>query len=303
MGISRIEEVTYGVTDIAECVRFFNDFGLQGSETGEHGATFGTPAGQTLRLRELSDPALPPALEDGSTIREMIWGVESQAELRALAEELARDREVTEAADGTLRTRDETGYAIGLRVAAVQEPLRRHRATNASGSVGRVNHPLERYGRARPLRICHVALWIPQAEREQAVGFYVDRLGFRITDQLEDMGTFMQARDDFEQHTLLLGHRTDRSGINHVAYEVLNFDEVVEGGNHMVASGWKEARRLGRHTIGSNVFRFFHAPCGGRVEYAADMDRVDEAYGPNIYEQRPPHHIWMLTTNGQKEDL
>ena len=35
----------------------------------------------------------------------------------------------------------------------------------------------------------------------------------------------------------------------------------------------------------------------------ADMDRVDEGYGPNIYEQRPPHHMWMLTTNGQKEEL
>jgi hypothetical protein len=77
----------------------------------------------------------------------------------------------------------------------------------------------------------------------------------------------------------------------------------VEGGNHMVGSGWKESRRLGRHTIGSNVFRFFLAPCGGRVELAADMDRVDENYGPNIYEQRPPHHMWMLTTNGQKEEL
>ena len=64
----------------------------------------------------------------------------------------------------------------------------------------------------------------------------------------------------------------------------------------MVARGWKESRRLGRHTIGSNVFRFFQAPCGGRVELAADMDRVDDGYGPNIYEERPPHHLWMLTT-------
>jgi len=30
------------------------------------------------------------------------------------------------------------------------------------------------------------------------------------------------------------------------------------------------------------------------------MDRVDAGYGPNVYEQRPPHHIWMLTSSGQK---
>jgi hypothetical protein len=33
------------------------------------------------------------------------------------------------------------------------------------------------------------------------------------------------------------------------------------------------------------------------------MDRVDDSYGPNIYTERPPHHMWMLTTNGQKEEL
>ena len=60
--------------------------------------------------------------------------------------------------------------------------------------------------------------------------------------------------------------------------EVWDHDEVIEGGNYMTEQGWKEARRLGRHTIGSNVFRFFEAPCGGRIELAADMDRVDKSF-------------------------
>ena len=85
----------------------------------------------------------------------------------------------------------------------------------------------------------------------------------------------MQAEGDWEQHTFLLSHRPDTLGINHTAYEVRDIDEVIEGGNYMLAQGWEEARVLGRHTVGSNVFRFFHAPCGGRVEYAADMSRVD----------------------------
>ncbi len=63
----------------------------------------------------------------------------------------------------------------------------------------------------------------------------------------------------------------------------------------MIDRGWREARRLGRHTVGSNIFRFIHAPCGGRVEFAADMDRVDDSYGPNVHEVTPPHHIWTLT--------
>ena len=303
MGILRVEEARFGVTDIAECVRFFSDFGLLALESGDHGAAFATPAGQRLELYAHDDPSLPPALEPGATIREVVWGVDDAASLDALAEELSSDRDVEVGPDGVVRTRDNTGFALGLRVAQPRpvDPGEPRRA-NVSGTVERWNQPITSYGRAHPMRICHVALNIPAEGREQAVAFYVDRLRFRITDQLLDMGTFMQCEGDIDQHTLLLAHRPDRAGINHVAYEVRNFDEVAEGGNHMVACGWKEARRLGRHTIGSNVFRFFHAPCGGRVEYAADMDRVDAGYGPNVYEQRPPHHIWMLTSSGQKGD-
>lgn len=303
MGICRIEELHFGVEDVGECVKFFGDFGLEPAEAPDQGAMFVTPVGQQLHLRPANDPTLPPALEQGSTIREVIWGVTSSDDLTELRTELATDREVTEDQDGTLHTHDHSGFGIGLRLAQQRTAELSHRRTNATGAEGRWNEPLERLGRAHPYRFCHVALFIRTAGWEEAVKFYTERLRFRVTDQLLDMGTFMQAQNDHDQHTLLLAHRADKTAINHIAYEVANFDEVVEGGNHMVASGWKESRRLGRHTIGSNVFRFFQAPCGGRVELAADMDRVDERYGPNIYEERPPHHMWMLTTNGQKEEL
>ena len=303
MGICRIEELHYGVEDVAECTRFFSDFGLVQSESNNGATVFVTPAGQRLHLHAADDSKLPPALEQGSTIREIVWGVETAQDLRELGDALGVDRTVDEDPDGTLHSHDHTGFGIGLRVATATATELSHRGVNATGREGRWNEPLQRLGRAHPYRFCHVALFIPTAGWEEAVAFYTERLRFRVSDQLLDMGTFMRAENDHDQHTLLLGHRQDRTAINHVAYEVANFDEVVEGGNHMVASGWKESRRFGRHTIGSNVFRFFMAPCGGRVELAADMDRVDESYGPNIYEQRPPHHMWMLTTNGQKEEL
>jgi hypothetical protein len=114
------------------------------------------------------------------------------------------------------------------------------------------------------------------------------------------MGVFMRAPGDDDQHTLLLCHRPDRAGINHTAYEVTSVDQVIVGANDMIDRGWREARRLGRHTVGSNIFRFIHAPCGGRVEFAADMDRVDDSYGPNDHEVTPPHHIWTLKTSREE---
>jgi catechol 2,3-dioxygenase-like lactoylglutathione lyase family enzyme len=153
-----------------------------------------------------------------------------------------------------------------------------------------MRHP----GRVRPLRLCHVALDIVKAGKEEAVAFYTDRLGFVPTDRPAKVGVFMRAPGDTDHHTLLLCHRPDKNGINHCAFEVARIDEVIVGANDMIEKGWHEARRLGRHTVGSNIFRFIHAPCGGRVEFAADMDRVDENYGPNDYEETPPHTIWTL---------
>jgi hypothetical protein len=113
---------------------------------------------------------------------------------------------------------------------------------------------------------------------------------------VQKVGVFMRAPGDTDHHTLLLCHRPDRAAINHTAYEVASLDEVIVGANDMIDRGWHEARRLGRHTVGSNIFRFIHAPCGGRVEFAADMDRVDESYGPNDHEETPPHTLWTLRT-------
>jgi hypothetical protein len=116
------------------------------------------------------------------------------------------------------------------------------------------------------------------------------------TDRPAKVGVFMRAPGDTDHHTLLLCHRPDRAGINHCAFEVATIDEVIVGANDMIDKGWHEARRLGRHTVGSNIFRFVHAPCGGRMEFAADMDRVDDSYGPNDYEETPPHTLWTLKT-------
>ncbi|MGW2282365.1 VOC family protein [Streptomyces sp. NPDC001770] len=299
MGIQRIESVTYSIDDLDACVRFFTDFGLIPGERTATRATFETQAGQALHLDTLPGPSLPPALEEGPTLREVVWGVDTEAELAKLVARVAVDREVTLTGDGVHHTRDETGFGLGLALARPEAPdtAGGPREANTSGSVRRWNTPLEPVGRVRPLRMCHVALNIPKAGQEKAVAFYLDRLGFRATDIVKPMGTFMQCEGDDDQHNFLLCHRPDRAGVNHVSYEVPGFDDVIEGGNHMIAQGWQEARRLGRHTVGSNVFRFVHAPCGGRVEYAADMDRVDASYETRVHETTPPHHIWTLRTS------
>jgi len=302
VGIQRVESVVYSVDDLDTSVRFFEDLGLSLVQRQDTRAVFETRVKQTVQLDSSADPALPPALEAGPTIREVTWGVDTAQELETLVGRVKADRDVVLGDDGVYRTVDETGFGLGLTLVAPAgfEPAPA-RPGNTMGAVGRWNAPLESVGRVRPLRICHVALNIPKPGRAEAVAFYVERLGFIPTDIVEPMGTFMRCEGDADQHNFLLCHRPDRAGVNHVSFEVPGFDDVIEGGNYMIAQGWQEARRLGRHTVGSNVFRFVHAPCGGRVEYAADMDRVDASYGTRVHETAPPHHIWTLRSSKEAQ--
>ncbi len=294
MGVQRIESVIYTVDDLATNIRFFDDFGLSLEWADDMTAVFRTRIGQSLRLETHDRPDLPPALEQGPTVREIIWGVDTPAELARLAARVGASR----SEDGVFRTVDRTGFGVGLSLADISSYVpSAPRPANTTGAVNRVNQALSSVGRVRPIRMCHVALNIPKAGQEEAVAFYVDGLEFIPTDVVKPMGTFMRVEGDTDQHNFLLCHRPDRAGINHVSYEVAGFDDVIEGGNWMIEQGWQEARKLGRHTVGSNVFRFVHAPCGGRVELAADMDRVDDTYGTRVHETTPPHHIWTLRSS------
>jgi len=301
MSIARVEEVVYGVEDLALCERFFSDVGLELVSSASSEMLFRTPASQFVRLRTVDDPTLPPPAAPGPNIREVIWGVTEAATLEAIAAELSQDREVRRDPDGTLHTRDESGFAIGFRVARPTPVTVEPRGNNLSTHIERRNAGVTPYGRARPLRIIHVALDIRIEGHEKANDFYARRLRFRPIDIVKPMGTFMQCEGDIEHHNFLLCHRPDRVSVNHIALEVRDADEVIEGGNFMTDQGWKESRRLGRHNLGSNIFRMFHAPCGGRIEYAADMDRMDKTFKTRVWEKTPQHHLWMLKFPGDPE--
>lgn len=294
MAIQRIERLVFGVDDIALCSRFLTDIGLQPVEAGNTYSSFRTPANQFVELRPIDDPALPAPTVEGPNLRELVWGVDSKESIAAFAADLSRDRDVREDESGVLHTVDLTGQGIGFQVADVAKVDVSQRRYNVGTSVERLSEDVVAHERSRPMRIIHVAMDIPRPGRDEAMAFYIERLRFKPIDTLKKMGVFLQCEGDVEHHNFLLCHRTDRPGINHFAMEVRDIDEVVEGGNFMAAQGWKESRRFGRHRLGSNVFRFFHSPCGGRVELATDMDRMDKSFKSRYWEESPPHHLWIL---------
>lgn len=298
MPITRIESLVFGVDDVARCAKFYADAGLRPETVTPQGATLSTPEGQTVVLRPLADPGLPPPIEPGPTLRELVWGVDTQEDLKRLADDLARDRTVRVDETGVVHTTDPNGLGIGLAVTQPRPlPPQPVQTYNMLRQVTRWNQPVQALRELRPMRIAHLALNIHDAGHEEAIAFYLERLRFKATDRILDTGTFMQCEGDVEHHNFFLCHRPNVAGINHFAVEMRNFDEVVQIGNHMATQDWNESRVLGRHLLGSNVYRFFASPAGGRLEFICDMDRMDKGFATRVWEKNPGHHIWSLKTS------
>ena len=295
MTIKRVEGIRYGVEDMPECIEFLEHWGLEKLESGETGAEFKTPENQTISLRLKTDPVLPPTNEDGPTAREIAWGVDTKEALSQLGSELATDREVTDNGSEGLQTQDDSGNYFALRLADIKEDHQPEPQMNFHERITRTNERHWPDEKVRPLRIGHVVYSLPEEGNWEAAQFYMDRLNFLLSDRSTDGGTFMRCDGSKFHHTLFLFHRqgTHRY-FNHVAFELNSFDQMMFGGTHMQAHGAVSVSGPGRHSLGSNWFWYFNNPCGGDIEYFADMDRLDENWQPGFWDESPPYARWLL---------
>ena len=137
MTVMRVERVVYGVPNLDECVRFFTDFGLEPLDGGGSGARFGTQTGQVIELRDVDDASLPPAVQSGPSLREIVWGVDTQESLDKVATNLLSDRSIYTDADGVAHTVDETGFGVGLAVSQPVTGRMNYPGSNRTGNINR----------------------------------------------------------------------------------------------------------------------------------------------------------------------
>lgn len=287
MPVNRVERLIFGVTDIPECTQFFDTLGLIRAPTAT-GVAYKLPSGQFVELHDAGEAALPATHEQGSTVREVIWGVDSAQTLEALAADLARDRDVTRDADGTIHTRDDIGMAIGFAVQNGEDPaLPERRSINAT--IRPTEPP-------SPVRLAHVVYHCPQAELDTARNFYMDRLGFRESDLIAGMGSFMRAPGSRWHHNLFMLAAIPKKAWHHCAFDMDNLEQVLERGRRLMAAGYGEPSLPGRHVVGSNVFWHFHAPCGGIVELSTDMDEMDDNWETQVWDKPPLFDQWQLSS-------
>ena len=95
--------------------------------------------GSEVIVRRAQDPSLPPGIEPGNTVREVIWSAESQADLGETLARLKARWPVSAGADGIQRLRDPNGMTIGFRVSKRRKVSVTPALINSPGNAQKVD--------------------------------------------------------------------------------------------------------------------------------------------------------------------
>lgn len=158
--ITGIEILKFGVEDRAASNKFLADFGLKPSQSDIEGTDlYQTQNGSKIYLFDCDDPRLPQAIESGSTLREVTWGLDDATQdLADLATRL-KDVDGYQATADMLQCLDPNGMSIRFQASFTQElPALKTEGINQYGSITRVNAASPVYEKGQPVAIGHVVL-------------------------------------------------------------------------------------------------------------------------------------------------
>jgi catechol 2,3-dioxygenase-like lactoylglutathione lyase family enzyme len=295
--ITGIDAITYSTDQWDAARRFLTDWGLKERTFSSTEQCFETLSGAQVRVLRPDDASLPPAMEAGPTLRQVVWGVESDADLDLLAKSLPspvehcassyliNSNDAANIAPRHITTLDPHGLQIVFQRSTQRAVNLQGAAANPYGNAQRIDTPSPVYERATPIEIGHVVLFTDRLA--QAVAFY-EALGFVLSDSYPGRGAFLRCAPTGGHHDLFLLQVPGKpAGLNHVAFTVRDIHEVFGGGLAMGRAGWKTQLGPGRHPISSAYFWYFDNPCGGLIEYNADEDHLTPAWQPREFTPGP----------------
>lgn len=123
----------------------------------------------------------------------------------------------------------------------------------------------------RPRKLTHMGL--RSADANRTLAFYIDVLGFKLTDCTPSM-SFVRCGSD---HHAIVFVDSRVCTLDHVAFEMPDIDSVMRGVSRLRNRGYHLEWGVGRHRVGKSVFAYFVAPEGTVVEYAWDIEQVDDS--------------------------
>jgi hypothetical protein len=216
-------------------------------------------------------------------LRCMRIGCEDERDLAALGKRLEALGIAAETRPGRLACLDPSGHWRVVVEVAPPATLPRPpaRVANRPGERARSGTRAEvvtEVSPRPPRRLGHVVLGSP--DPLGAAKFFLDGIGFRMSNQVAGVLTFMRCSSD--PHNPLV-QPAPVPYLNHYAFECDDIDAVGAAARRYLDG--REERHvvgLGRHVVGSNVSWYVNDPCGTMVEFFSDMDDIpdDDAWEP-----------------------
>ena len=271
MNFTGIEKIVHGVEDLTKCMQFYDDWGLAKISFDEKSALYKTMDGSEVLLCHKNDPELPPAIEEGSTIRHVVWGVKDRDSLTEVKNKILGCETYSEF-DGNPACIDPNGLSTSFRITQRQAVDIKVISMNTCDKPdARCDLRSKVYDKAEPIKIGHVVFFVADLNRTEK--FYTDTLGFSVSDRYPGAGSFLRCATPGGHHSLFILETPDKKvGLNHVAYTVRDIHEVFGGGLQVDRCGWKTQIGPGRHPVSSAYFWYVENPAGGLAEYFTDED-------------------------------
>lgn len=276
MALHRLTHVTMGVPNPDEALAFYSEFGLGATTPGRLATVDGgeqlrvVPA-PTRRVIELGVGADDP--DDLARVNR---------QLSVLGVEVSANAEHVEAVDQGTGVRVRVAISPRIQQASVPEPQ-----YNAPGRRPRLNRRADGVVRdtaVRPRKLGHVVMG--STAHEQSQRFFVDGLGFKVSDTVIGRASFLRCSED--HHNVLI-QNTPVKFLHHTSWQVEDVDEVGRGASAMLEQDpARHVWGLGRHHIGSNFFWYLRDPAGNFAEYYSDLDCIvdDALWSPETFEGR-----------------
>ena len=253
--VTHLRGVELDVLDLAKTLEFYqNAWGLEEVWSGNGSAHLrgGGAEHHILTIHERPRAGLR-SIDFAARDRASIDGLHARA-MAAGVEVATTPQELPASAGG--------GYGFAIRTPEGQ---------TIALSCDVAKHETAYNDRSKPEKLSHVVLNVENADKQNR--FFIDVLGFRHSDATAHMD-FVRCSADHHSIALARGHGP---GLNHMAYELANFDGLMRGAGRLKKSGFDVQWGVGRHGPGNNIFSYFIEPNGFVTEYTTEVERLDEA--------------------------
>jgi catechol-2,3-dioxygenase len=142
----------------------------------------------------------------------------------------------------------------------------------------------------RPRKLGHVIFATPDIEHTQR--FFLDVMGFRLSDSVPGLISFMRCSSDHHNVALM---QSPVPFFHHSSWQVNDVDEIGHGASKLIGvDPTCDVWGLGRHFIGSNLFWYLRDPAGNFAEYYADLDQIvdDDLWLARTWDPSKSLYIW-----------